>query len=81
MWSALTKLFRSSNEIRKMVSREKTKSIKMVKGEVCMTYLTRISQVRDELAAVGVVVTGPELVPTTLNGDCTLGCVCTGFGG
>ena len=51
-----------------MVLREKLKSIKMVKEEVCMTYLTRISQVRDELAAVGVVVTDPELVRTALNG-------------
>ena len=33
-----------------------------------MTYLTRISQVRDELAVVEVVVTGPELVRTILNG-------------
>ena len=68
MLSALTGLFESSNENRKMVLREKLKSIKMVKGEVCMAYLTRISQVRDELAAVGVVVPGPELVRTTLNG-------------
>ena len=40
----------------------------MVKGEACMAYLTRISQVRDELAAIGVVVIGPELVRTALNG-------------
>ena len=53
MWDALTGLFQSSNKNRKMVLREKLKSIKMVKGEVVMTYLTRISQVRDELAAVG----------------------------
>ena len=68
MWSALTRLFQSSNENRKMVLREKLKSIKMVKGEVVMTYLTRISQVRDELAAVGVVVPSAELVQTALNG-------------
>ena len=68
MWSALIWLFQSTNENRKMVLREKLKNIKMVKGEVCMAYLTRISQVRDELAAVGVMVTGPELVRTTLNG-------------
>ena len=43
MWSALTELFQSSNENRKMVLREKLKSIKMVKGEVCMAYLTRLS--------------------------------------
>ena len=36
-----------------MVLREKLKSIRMVKGEVMLTYLTRISQVKDELAAVG----------------------------
>ena len=33
-----------------------------------MTYFTRISQVRDELATVGVVVPSAELVRTTLNG-------------
>ena len=51
-----------------MVLREKLKSIKMVKGEVCMAYLTRISKVRDELAAIGVVVTSLELVQIALNG-------------
>ena len=33
MWYALTKLFQSSNENRKMVLREKLKSIKMAKAE------------------------------------------------
>ena len=36
MWSALTRLFQSSNENRKMVLREKLKNIKMVKTEACM---------------------------------------------
>ena len=36
-----------------MVLREKLKSIKMVKDEGMATYLTRITQVRDELAVVG----------------------------
>ena len=39
-----------------MVLREKLKNIKIVKGEVVISYLTRVSQVRDELAAVGEVV-------------------------
>ena len=68
MWDALTGLFQSSNENRKMVLREKLKSIKMAKGEVVVSYLTRISQVRDELAAIGEVVPDAELVRTTLNG-------------
>ena len=67
MWTALTGLFASTNENRKMVLREKLKNVKMVKGEACMTYLTRISQVRDELAAVGVAIDAPELVQTALN--------------
>ena len=62
MWTALTGLFASTNENRKMVLREKLKNVKMVKGEACMTYLTRISRVRDELAAIDVAIDAPELV-------------------
>ena len=43
MWDVLTRLFHSSNENRKMVLREKLKSMRMVKREVMLTYLTRIS--------------------------------------
>ena len=53
MWDALTSLFQSSHENRKMVLREKLKTMKMAKAEEVIPYLTRISQVRDELAAVG----------------------------
>ena len=38
------------------------------KGEIVISYLTRISQVRDELAAVGEVVPNAELVRTAVNG-------------
>ena len=51
-----------------MVLREKLKSIRMVKGEAMLFYLTRISQVRDELAAVGEVVPSAELDRTAMNG-------------
>ena len=68
MWDALTSLFQSSNENRKMVLREKLKSIKMAKAEGVIFYLTRISQVRDEPAAVGEVVPGSGLVQTAFNG-------------
>ena len=40
----------------------------MAKVEGVISYLTRISQVRHELAAVGEVVPGSELVRTALNG-------------
>ena len=68
MWTALANLYQSSNENRKMVLREKLKSVLMDKGEGMASYLTKIIQVRDELAAVGEVIGSPEMVRTTLNG-------------
>ena len=40
----------------------------MKKGENMTTYLTKITQVRDELRAIGEVIESVELVSTTLNG-------------
>ena len=61
-------MYQSTNENRKMVLREKLKSIKMTKAENVVTYLTRLTQVRDELGAVGEVIPSAELVRTALNG-------------
>ena len=68
MLTSLTNLYQSSNENIKMVLREKLKSVRMGKGEGMASYLTKITQVRDELAAVGEVVGIPQMVHTTLNG-------------
>jgi hypothetical protein len=68
MWESLMKLYQSTNENRKMVLREKLKSIKMTKAENVVTYLTRLAQVRDELGVVGEAIVDSELVRTTLNG-------------
>jgi hypothetical protein len=68
MWESLTKLYQSPNENRKMVLREKLKNIKMTKAEIVVTYLTRLTQVRDELGVVGEAIVDSELVRTTLNG-------------
>ena len=68
MWTALTNLYQSSNENRKMVLREKLKSIRMNKGENMAIYLTRITRVHDEHGAIGEVIQSAELVNTTLNG-------------
>jgi hypothetical protein len=53
MWDSLMKLYQSKNEKQKMVLREKMKSIKMTKAENVVTYLTRLTQVREELGAMG----------------------------
>jgi hypothetical protein len=68
MWDALTSMYRSSNANRKMVLKEKLRSIKMGKDESMTTYLTKITQVRDELGAVGEKVEDSEMVRQALNG-------------
>jgi hypothetical protein len=57
----------NSNENKKMVLREKLKSIKMTKSVSVTCYLFRITQVRDELGVVGEVIPSAELVRTALN--------------
>jgi hypothetical protein len=68
MWESLTKLYRSTNENRKMALREKLKSMKMTKAGNVVTYLTRLTQVRDELGVAGEAIADSELVRTALNG-------------
>jgi hypothetical protein len=68
MWEALTHMYQSTNENRKMVLREKMKNIQMAKSEGFTSYLTQITQVRDELSAVGEAMGESELVRTALNG-------------
>jgi hypothetical protein len=50
-----------------MVLREKLRSIKMTKTKNVATYLTKITQVMDELGVVGEVVVVSELVRTAFN--------------
>ena len=65
---SLSNLYQSTNQNRKMVLREKLRNTKMTKGEPVTSYLTRLSQVCDELAAVGEVVASTELIRIALNG-------------
>jgi hypothetical protein len=51
-----------------MLLREKLRSTKMAKGESVVSYLTKFTQIRDELAAVGETVDETELVRIALNG-------------
>ena len=53
MWIALTNFYQSTNENRKMVLRKKLKTIKMGKTDSVAGYLTKITNVRDELVAIG----------------------------
>jgi hypothetical protein len=68
MWEALVKLYQSDNQSRKIRLKEKLRSTKMVKGESVVTYLTKFTRIRDELATVGEAMDETELVRTTQNG-------------
>ena len=51
-----------------MLLREKLRSTKKAKGESVVTFLTKFTQIRDELAVVKEAVEEIELVRTALNG-------------
>jgi hypothetical protein len=68
MWKSLSDLYQPKNENKVMVLRERLRSSKMAKGEGVVPYLTRLTQIRDELAAVGEKTEDVELVRVALNG-------------
>ncbi len=71
MWTSLCTLYQSKNQNRKMVLREKLRNTKMTETDSVTTYLTKITQVRDELGAAGEKVEDEELVRHALNGFST----------
>jgi hypothetical protein len=68
MWEALVKLYQSDNQSRKMLLKEKLKSTKMARVKSVVTYLTKFTQIKDELAHVEETVDETKLVTTALNG-------------
>ena len=56
MWKALTDLFQSKSDQRKLALKDKLKNIKCEKGDSMPKYLTKFTQCRDELGSVGVTV-------------------------
>ena len=51
-----------------MVLQERMRNTKMAKGEGVVPYLTRLTQIKDELGAVSSKTVDEELVRITLNG-------------
>jgi hypothetical protein len=61
MWEALKNLFEAKNANQKMALKDKLHDSKMAKGEDVASYLTRLAQVKDELAALGEIISEVEL--------------------
>ena len=68
VWAAFTNLYQSSNENQKMALRDKMKAIRMKGFESVVAYLSRFTDVRDELAAIVDAVVDTKLIRTTLRG-------------
>ena len=68
MWKALTDIFQSSNDQRKLALKDKLKKIKMEKGDNIPKYLTNFVQCRDKLGSVGITVADDDLVSLALLG-------------
>ena len=68
MWDTLNQLFEAKNENHKMALKDKLHNVKMNKDEGVASYLTRVAQVKDELAAIGDTIPNSELVRIALKG-------------
>jgi hypothetical protein len=68
MFDALVGLFQSTNMNRKMVLRNKLRSVQMSRSDNVTNYFMRITQVCDQLAAIGEKTEDTELVNVALNG-------------
>jgi hypothetical protein len=68
MYEALIRLYESKYISQNLTLRNQLCNMKMENSESVTSYLMRVSQIRDQLAAIGNVISHKELVTTTLNG-------------
>jgi len=68
MFDALTRLFEGKNINRKMTLSSQLKNVKMQSSETIQSYFTRVSQIKEQLEAIGDMVEDAEFLMTTLNG-------------
>ena len=68
MYDALSRMYEGRNINRKMNLRAQLKSTKMSHGESIQDYFTRVSQIKEQLEAIGDKIDEDEMVMTALNG-------------
>jgi hypothetical protein len=73
MFDALSRLYEGKNINWKMTLRTQLKNVKMQSSETIQSYFTRVSQIKEQLEAIGDTIKEAELVMTTLNGLPNLG--------
>ena len=68
MFDALSSIFKGRNINRIMNLRNHLKNVKAQKSETMQPYFTRVSQVKEQLEAIGDMVEEAQIVMTNLNG-------------
>ena len=68
MYDALSKMYAGRKINRKMNLRAQLKSTEMIHGESIQDYFTRVSQIKEQLQAIGDKLDEYEMIMTALNG-------------
>jgi hypothetical protein len=68
MYEALRRLYENKYIINNLTLRNQLRNMKMDNSESVTSYIMTVSQIKDQLATVGDVISDKELVTTTLNG-------------
>jgi hypothetical protein len=67
MYDALKKMFESNNTNKALALKHQLQNIKMTKNDTVATFFMKISEIKDQLGAIGETITDRELVMITLN--------------
>lgn len=68
MWTSIVGLCQSTSETRKMMLKDKLRTIRKTKSDTVVSYLSKFTQVRDELAGMGETTPDTELMCSALMG-------------
>jgi hypothetical protein len=68
MYESLSRLYESKDISHNLSLRNQLRNMKMENSKSVSSYLMRVSQIRDQIVAIGDVISDKELVTTTLNG-------------
>ena len=68
MFDALSSLFEGRNINRKMTLRNHLKNVKALKSETMQSHFKKVSQIKEQLEAIGDMGEEAKIVMTTLNG-------------
>jgi hypothetical protein len=67
MYEALKDMFESDNTLRALTLKGQIQSTKMTKGDTIATFFMKISEIKEQLGAIGEIMSDKEFVLSTLN--------------